>query len=124
MWLAQTKNDDDFDGYHYTDLMREISDFLYKLPLEDEDSISGIAKIDFKKDETKYLSDYPMDELFMWSILIFNGKEDDVDLIKHYWTLTAKPITCALAAMCVYSRFLDKSFVNREFKESIKKQKK
>jgi hypothetical protein len=104
--------------------MRDISKRLYSLPLEDEDQVSGIAKLDFKKDESKYLSDCPMDELFMWSILIFSGKEEDADLIKHYWTLTSKPINCALAAMCVYNRFLKKSFVNREFKEKIKKQRK
>ena len=104
--------------------MKDISSSLYSLPLEDEDQISGIAKIDYKKDDAKYLSELPMDELFMWSILTYSGKEEDVDLIKHYWTLTSKPITCALAAMCVYSRFLGKSFVNREFKEKIKKLKK
>ena len=60
----------------------------------------------------------------MWSIWSFSGKDEDFDLIKYYWTLTSKPITCALAAMVVYDRFLNKSFVNREFKESIKKLKK
>ena len=85
--------------------------------------ISSLAKLDFKKDD-KSLSDSPLDELFMWSILTFSGKDEDIDLIKYYWTLTSKPIVSALAAMVVYNRLLNNSFVNREFKESVKKLKK
>ena len=121
LWLIQSKNDEDFDGYHYTSLMREICRYLYELPMSEEDLMSSLAKTEIKKGESK-LSDCPMDELFMWSILIFSGKEEDSELIKYYWSLTSKPITCALAAVCVYNRLMKKNFVNREFKESIKKQ--
>ena len=42
--------------------MVEISAHLYNLPLLDEDSIVGIAKLDYKKDD-KTLSDCPLDEV-------------------------------------------------------------
>jgi hypothetical protein len=103
--------------------MRSISKYLYDLPLVKEDNIVGIAKLDRKKNEGQF-SEYPLDELFMWSILIFSGKDDDMDLIKYYWSLTSKPIACALAAMLVYDRFLEKQFINREFKQQIKEARK
>lgn len=42
--------------------MVDISASLYNLPLLEEDSIMGIAKLDYKKDD-KSLSDCPLDEV-------------------------------------------------------------
>lgn len=98
--------------------MEEVSHSLYELPLNE--SIFAVGKSD---ESNANLSDNLLDELFMWSILIFSGKPEDSELIKHYWTLTTKPITCALAAMVVYDRFFEFPFVNDELKELLTKQK-
>jgi hypothetical protein len=119
LWIAQNKNDNEFDGYNYTSLMYEISENLYDLPLKNE-NLPTIKLLDLNKKETNKISEYPLDELFMWSILIYSGKEDDLELIKFYWSLTTKPIACALAAIIVYDRLMKKSFINREFKEQLK----
>jgi len=104
--------------------MREISKNLYDLPLISEETLIGkMSGVRTSSNEVK-LSDYPLDELFMWSILIYSGKEQDMDLIKYYWSLTTKPVACALTAMIVYDRFMQKSFINRELKEQLKEIKK
>ena len=124
LWIAQNKNDEEFDQEHYTELMHEISKNLYELPLINEETLIGkMAGVRTSSNEVK-LSDYPLDELFMWSILIYSGKEQDMDLIKYYWSLTTKPVACALTAMIVYDRFMQKSFINRELKEQLKEIKK
>ena len=104
--------------------MREISKNLYDLPLISEETLIGkMSGVRTSSNEVK-LSGYPLDELFMWSILIYSGKEQDMDLIKYYWSLTTKPVGCALAAIIVYDRFMQKSFISSDFKEQLKRAKK
>lgn len=62
-----------------------------------------------------------MDELFMWSLLLYGGKDEEFDLIKYYWSLTSKPIACAFAAILVFTRFQKKSFVSEELKAKLEK---
>jgi len=116
--LIQTKNDEIFDKENYTHLMYKISKNLYSLPLDSKEFSSG--KIDANSaDASESLSD----ELFMWSILTFSGRIGDTELLYHYWSLTSKPISCALAAMVVYERFLEFFFVSDQLKDLINEQK-
>ena len=119
--------------------MKYVTKYLYDLPLiRDESLLKKLERkkkfkkfkienennnIMIKKNEIK-LSDCPLDELFMWSIFIYSGKEQDMDLIKYYWSLTTKPVGCALAAIIVYDRFMQKSFISSDFKEQLKRAKK
>ena len=57
----------------------------------------------------------------MWSLLLYSGKESELELIKYYWSITSKPIACALAAMLVYSKFQEQNFVSDELKAKIEK---
>lgn len=116
--MAQNKNDQDFDRIHYTKVMKDISNYLYDLPLI---FLETKKKIDKTNSIESEFSDYIMDELFMWSTLIYSGQEKDMKLIKYYWSLTSRPIACALAAIIVYNRIAKKSFVNREFKQLLKR---
>ncbi len=98
--------------------MYKISKNLYSLPLDSKEFSSG--KIDANSaDASESLSD----ELFMWSILTFSGRIGDTELLYHYWSLTSKPISCALAAMVVYERFLEFFFVSDQLKDLINEQK-
>lgn len=62
-----------------------------------------------------------MDEVFMWSLLLYSGKESELELIKYYWSITSKPIACALAAVLVYTNFQKQSFVSDELKAKIER---
>ncbi len=77
--------------------MKYVTKYLYDLPLIKDESL--LKKLERKKKSKKFkietennnimikkneikLSDCPLDELFMWSIFIYSGKEQDMDLIK------------------------------------------
>jgi hypothetical protein len=62
-----------------------------------------------------------MDELFMWSILLYGGQESELNLIKYYWSMTSKPLACAMAAILVYGRFQKMNFVSDELKAKLEK---
>ncbi len=105
-----------FDRHDYTSIMKSVYDCVYILPLTDP-QMTEISR----SEESTMLSDYPMDELFMWSLLVYSGKDEEFNLIKYYWSLTSKPIACAFAAIIVFERFRQKSFVCDELKAKLEK---
>ncbi len=108
-----------FDRHDYTSIMKSVYDCVYILPMTDPKSTDNS-----RSEESNMLSDYPMDELFMWSLLLYSGKDEEFNLIRYYWSLASKPIACALAAIIVFTRFQMMSFVSDELKAKLEKVKK
>lgn len=92
--------------------MEDIFKDLYKLP-------SLVRRFDMVTGNKLESTRLPYDELFVWSLLLYSGRETDLRLIKHFWHRTKYPMACALVAMSVYKYFLNKSFIPEDLKESL-----
>jgi hypothetical protein len=108
---------ENFERKDYTSIMKKVYDCVYILPLTNQEIINKKTS----SMESNELSDFPLDELFMWSLLLYSGKESEFDLIKYYWSITSKPLACALAAILVFKRFQKESFVTDELKVKLEK---
>ena len=95
--------------------MIRVYDDIYLLPKID---MNGKRIEDLPLDEQE-MSQCTFDHLFMWSILLFSGKEADFELIKYYFSFTTHPIICALAAINVYKRLYEVNYISKETKERI-----
>ncbi len=65
------------------------------------------------------MSDIPYDELFIWSLLLCTGDENDLMLTKFYWSQTKHPIACALTAIVIYKRISKLSCITEHLKKSL-----
>lgn len=111
MYRIQKKQDSYFDGTEYTQTMQNIYDDCYELPYH-------IKRYD-KNDKLKNTTDQPYDELFMWSLLLFSGNEDDLKLIRHFWSKTKFPLACSLAGIIIYKSLIKENFVPDDIKDKL-----
>lgn len=70
--------------------------------------------------KTKYVSDVPYDELFIWSLLLYSGNENDFDLPKHFWSKSKYPIACCLVGIITFKSLVEENFVPDDLKESMR----
>ena len=82
---------------------------IYKLPFNYENESEEIS------DQMRESS--LNDRIFMWAILLF-GCENDLDIIKYFWSKTNHPVSCALAAMVIYQRLMNKFGVHLLYNDS------
>ncbi len=68
--------------------------------------------------ELEGYSQYPFDELFIWSLLIYDGYTDD-SLIFYYWSLCSNPMACLLAALIILTRLKESNYLPDELKAKI-----
>lgn len=109
--------------------MTDISD---KSKITEENELrycsTSVSPVSFVSSELKCVvlifSEYPLDELFMWSLLLYSGQESELDLIKYYWSICTRPLACAMGAILVYSRFQKMNFVTEELRAKLGKAKK
>ena len=57
------------------------------------------------------------DELFLWSLLIFDGSDDS--LIFYYWSLCSNPMACVLVALIIMTRLKESNYLSDELKTKI-----
>lgn len=111
MYRIQKKQDSNFDGTNYTDTMQSIFYDVYMLPC--------LTKRYDQNDKTKYVSNVPYDELFIWSLLLYSGNENDLDLPKHFWSKSKYPIACCLIGIITFNSLMQENFVPDDLKESM-----
>ena len=63
------------------------------------------------------LSDYPFDELFIWSLLLFDGSDDT--LIFYYWSLCSNSMACMLVAIVIYTKLRDCNCIPDDLKAKL-----
>ena len=72
------------------------------------------------QNKEKQTTDQPYDELFIWSLLLYSGNNDeDLSLPRMFWSKSKKPITCCLAAMIVFQNLREENFVPDYLKEEM-----
>lgn len=121
--LLQLKNDDTVI-YDYPQIMLELFQNFYLLP--NKQSKTMPVPIDHRRDidveennrNSKY-SFYPNDELFVWSLLLYSGKESDLNLIRYYWSNCKQPIACCIIAVILFNRLQAKSYIPNDLKEQM-----
>lgn len=91
--------------------MMDIYDDCYQLPFH-------IKRYD-ANEKLKNSSSQPYDELFMWSLLLFSGDDDDLKLIKKFWSKSKYPLGCSLAAVIVYKSLIKENFVPEDIKDKM-----
>ena len=55
----------------------------------------------------------------MWSLLLYGGDDEDLKLIRHFWSKTKYSLACALAGIIVYKCLIKENFVPDDIKEKI-----
>jgi hypothetical protein len=112
LYRLQKLQNSNFDGTSYTEEMQDIFHDYYQLP--------GLVRRFGANDKIVHTSTQPYDELFMWSLLLYSGKENDAILCRHFWSKTKYPIACALVAIIAYNNLLSENFVPEDLKEKLK----
>lgn len=112
LYRIQKKQNSNFDGTEYTETMQYIFHDTYQLPCH-------IKRFD-ANDKTLHTTDEPYDELFMWSLLLYGGRDSDLKLARHFWSKTKHPIACCLAGIIAFNNLLTENFVPDDLKESMK----
>ncbi len=74
LYRLQKKHDDNFDGTEYSGTMLYIFEDCYILPNHPTQK-----RLDSNDNEQKQ-TDMPYDELFIWSLLLYSGHENDLRL--------------------------------------------
>lgn len=112
LYRLQKKQNSCFDGTSYTENMEDIFQDLYQLP--------GLVKrFDASSGNLSHFTSQPYDELFIWSLLLYAGKENDLKLAKHFWYKSKYPIACCLLAISVLKYFLGENFIPEDLKEKL-----
>ena len=110
---VQMKPDDDFNFSEYSKTMLSLFEECYILP-----NHPTHKRLDANENEKKK-TDYPYDELFIWSLTLYSGHQEDLNLIKLYWSKSKFPIACALVAKIIFKNFCKQSFIPDHLKELI-----
>lgn len=91
--------------------MEDIFENIYQLP--------GLVRRHDANDKSINTSHQPYDELFIWSLLLYGGDENDKKLMKHFWLRAKYPMACCFVAIIVYNFLARKKFMPDDLKEKI-----
>lgn len=69
-------------------------------------------------DKNKF-SEYPFDELFIWSLFLFSGFETDLNIMRYYWTMCSNPIASILVVIIISTRLRKEKYVADDLKLKI-----
>lgn len=92
--------------------MEEIFENCYQLP--------GLLRRYDQDSKLVHVTNQPYDELFLWSLLLYTGEENDLKLSYHFWSKSKFPIACCLVAIIVYNRLINENFVSDSLKDRMK----
>lgn len=121
MYLILYRSKQEFRYGSYTEGIKFLFSDYYRLPVDHSKAISKCCKKNEQSEsETSYSRN---DELFIWSLLLYSGKEKEEEketkLIWDYWSLSTYPIACCLIAMLFIKRLQRRHFVPDELKEKL-----
>ena len=91
--------------------MKNIFQDCYQLP--------GLIKRYDSENRLKHSSNYPYDELFLWSLLLYSGVEGDTKLSNYFWAKSQYPLGCCMVGIIVYNNLMNENFVPDDLKEKI-----
>lgn len=94
--------------------MEEIFQDIYQLPIFIKRYIADTNK-------TKNISETPYDELFIWSLLLYSGEKNDLNLPFHFWSKTKYPIACCMLGIIIYKDLITRNYVPDDLKDNMKK---
>jgi hypothetical protein len=118
--LLLKRSEKPFDGQNFTKNIIEIFSDCYRIPKTEDETLNLKIKSFFDaEDNPREITSCPFDELFIWSIMLYSGRQKEFDLIKHYWSFTKYPIACCLMAIVLYNRFQKKHYVPDELKNKL-----
>jgi hypothetical protein len=117
----QYRNDEAFNKKDYTNNMKNIFLDLYDLPeVKKTGKSNKIKNNDLESQKIKkFEKNYTFDDIFIWSLTLYSGKEEDFELIKKYLSLSKNPIACCLAGMIIYKRFKECHYISDKLRENI-----
>lgn len=113
LYRLQQKQNSNFDGTEYTDTMLNLFSDCYNLPNHPRHKRLHPDK------KERHTTDQPYDELFVWSLLLYAGNDEDLKLPRFFWSRTKQPIACCLAAINIYQNFKQENFVPDYLKEEM-----
>jgi len=91
-------------------ILKKLHKDIYILPFHHDHPYSLVAKKDSITGQD--IDETINDRLFIWSLLLF-GHNKGLEIIKHFWSVTNKPISCALVAMIIFKKLRAKqNFLN------------
>ena len=105
------KQNSNFDGTKYSDTMIDIFSDCYQLP--------NLTKRYDYENRLVFISTEPYDELFIWSLLLYSGSEQDMNLSRFFWSRSKHPLACCLVAMIVYKILCTKNFIPNDLKNKM-----
>jgi hypothetical protein len=108
----QKQHSSNFDGTDYTQSMKKIFQDSYQLP-------GLIKRLDFEN-RPKHKTDYPYDELFLWSLLLYSGFDNEAKLSNYFWSKSKFPLACCMVGIIIYNCLQNESFVPDDLKEKLK----
>lgn len=114
LYYLQNRSDEIFNKTKYTYNMIKIFCDCYKLP-------PPLNKNQPVNSQFSHCipSSHPFDELFMWSLVQYSGKEDEFELIKAYLSLCKDPIACCLIGVIIYKRLYKAHYIPDKLKEKL-----
>jgi hypothetical protein len=108
----QRKTNSNFDGTNYTDTMQDLFKDTYQLP-------ALVRRYD-AKERIINMSHQPYDELFLWSLLLYSGNDQEIKLSKYFWSKAKYPIASCLVGIIAYRLLLNENFVPDDLKDKMK----
>jgi hypothetical protein len=108
----QRQTSSNFDGTNYTDTMQDLFKENYQLP--------GLVRRYDAKERVVNTSRQPYDELFLWSLLMYSGNDEDLKLSRYFWCKSKYPVATCLVGIIAYRFLLGKNFVPDDLKDKMK----
>lgn len=113
LYRLQQQQNSNFDGSEYTTTMFSVMADCYQLPNHPH----------FRRynteDKERQTSEQPYDELFIWSLLLYSGNDEDLKLPRLFWSKAKFPVACCLAAIIIYQNLMTGNLVPDYLKEEM-----
>jgi len=113
LYRLQRSHDSNFDGSGYTDTMLRVMLDCYHLPNHPTFKRYNVD------DKEKLTTEQPYDELFIWSLMLYGGNDEDLRLPRFFWSRAKYPIACCLAAIIIYQNLKLENLIPDYLKEDM-----
>jgi hypothetical protein len=113
LYRLQRSHDSNFDGSGYTDTMLRVMLDCYHLPNHPTFKRYNVD------DKEKLTTEQPYDELFIWSLMLYGGIDEDLRLPRFFWSRAKYPIACCLAAIIIYQNLKLENLIPDYLKEEM-----